>query len=65
MAGATGAVIVRDDGKNMQWRDKCEGCGYVSSCVHHMSSPSQGTIVHAGVYCCPQCRHTSQITIYG
>jgi hypothetical protein len=65
MAGATGAVVVRDDGKNMQWRDKCEGCGYVSSCVHHMSTPGQGSRVCCGHYRCERCSKMSEIVIYG
>lgn len=65
MAGASGAVIVGDDGRNIQWRDKCESCGYVSSCIHHTSHPSPGVRVHCGNYRCERCGQFSEITIYG
>jgi len=65
MAGATGAVVVRDNGKYMQWRDKCEGCGYVSSCIHQMSTPTLGSRVLCGLYRCERCNKTSEIVIYG
>lgn len=65
MAGATGAVIVFDDGKTLKWRDKCEACGNVSSIIHVSSSPSPGTQVHRGMYRCDRCGQSSQITIYG
>lgn len=65
MAGATGAVIVFDDGKSLKWREKCEGCGNVGSVIHVSSSPCPGTSVHRGTYRCGCCGHSSQITIYG
>lgn len=65
MSGASGAIVVFDDGKTLKWRDKCEGCGFVSSVIHVSSSPSSGTQVHHGMYRCERCGHSSQITIYG
>jgi len=65
MAGATGAVIVSDNGKELRWRDKCELCGHVSSCIHVLSSPMPGTRVCCGMYRCERCGHSSEIAIYG
>jgi hypothetical protein len=65
MVGATGAVIVRDDGKSVHWRDKCENCGNVSSVTHIVSSPGQGSRLLCGMYRCERCSHMSEIIIYG
>lgn len=65
MSGATGAVIVFDDGRSLKWRDKCESCGNVSSVIHVSGSPSPGTQVHCGIYRCERCGQNSQITLYG
>ncbi len=46
MAGATGAIVIFDNGKSLKWRDKCEGCGHVGSVIHISSSPSYGMRRH-------------------
>lgn len=65
MAGATGAAIVGDGGNNLRWRDRCDSCGYVSSCIQHASHPSPGVRIHCGSYRCERCGQLSEITIYG
>lgn len=65
MAGAAGAIIVRDDDSNIHWRKKCEACGYVEPGTHVSTRPSQHSMVNHGAFFCPECRHQSDVIIFG
>jgi peptide subunit release factor 1 (eRF1) len=65
MAGAVGAIIVREDGKNVHWKKKCEGCSYVEAGTHVSMKPGPGSILTAGYFNCPKCGHQSEVCVYG
>ncbi len=65
MAGGTGCVVVRDDGKNIHWKKKCDGCGFVESGTHISVRPSSGSMLTAGYFSCFKCQHQSEVCIYG
>lgn len=64
MAGAAGAIIVREDGKNVHWRKKCEGCSQVEPTTHISAKPSPHSTLTAGYFHCPKCQHQSEVCIY-
>lgn len=65
MAGAAGAIIIREDGKNIHWKKKCDGCGYVEPGPNVSTKPSPGSQLAAGYFQCFKCQHQSEVCIYG
>lgn len=65
MAGATGAVIVREDDTRVHWKKKCDACGFVDSSTNVSTKPGPGSWLAAGSFQCFKCQHQSEVCIYG
>lgn len=65
MSGAAGAIVIRDDGKNICWRKKCESCGYVEPGSHASTKPAPHSTMTQGIFHCPKCQQTSEVIIFG
>lgn len=65
MAGATGAIIVREDGVRAHWKKKCDVCGFVDPSTNVSTKPSPGSWLAAGYFQCFKCQHQSEVCIYG
>ena len=62
MAGGQGCIVIREDGNSIEWRKKCERCGFVDGNIQRSSKLSSGQYT-AGFYC-PKCREQQEIRIY-
>lgn len=65
MAGISGGVIVRDDGRQIQFRPKCERCGNVGPTIYNIAPPTQGVNVSGWQFHCDRCGFDTTITVYG
>ena len=65
MAGAMGAIVIREDERGVHWRKKCDRCGFVDSSTHISNKLQPHTTLRAGSFCCPKCSHQSEVAIYG
>jgi hypothetical protein len=61
MAGK-GAVIVGQDGTNVQYKKKCTVCGYEDNCRSRM--PIKNGVTKVGFFC-PKCRKLRDVEIQG
>jgi predicted nucleic-acid-binding Zn-ribbon protein len=64
MAGASGAIIIRQDGTSIDWTKHCSPCGYTEP-GYHKSQLQPYTVLHAGTFSCPKCRAQTPVVIYG
>ena len=64
-AALSGAVVVRDDGKgNIQYREKCDHCGKISSTTVH-TTVQPGSRLTCGGFTCIYCKQRSSVEIEG
>lgn len=51
------AVIISDDGRNIEWRPKCPDCWYVDTTSQMSSLPFSGAKLNIG-HKCQYCKNT-------
>jgi hypothetical protein len=56
----TGAVII-EDGSTIQYKHKCEKCGWVENGTHRCAAPSAGYL--ASSFLCLNCKQTQEVKI--
>lgn len=60
-----GAVIVKQQGLSISYKQKCEKCGNLSSSQITMTAPSSSNGKYSSNFRCTKCGNQQKIEIYG
>jgi hypothetical protein len=60
----SGAVIIKQEGSQITYKNKCEKCGWVDSSTTTTSAPNKNS-TRSTSFTCQKCRNDQRILIQG